>query len=399
MIADILQAEFYRRGWPEKYREATPKEKGEWVRLGGGAPAYIGSGGQITKACPGLKGETVKGITGESDESRGQRKARQDVADQHGVKGGELTAEQARGLTQEHEEDEGDPWDQGGSPVPSPRSPQDQPGGARAEAKRASINPKTRFGQAVLETAQEWGVAPDDLADACQFVYEEKARQSQARESAKAHARQTTGLTQRDVGRLANSGYDYTSAKNVGGPTGDKLRQFDVWATEIARHYPGLIGNADDPNADLAGGLWDLIAEGRQVVPPIHDPGVMREAANLALANRGDTGGAYEFEEAGAVPFARRGTVERYRRWMFARENQYRRVTDHYSKRSEPMQEQTYPPINPVEVEHYDKERSKDHEVSPDIKAQIRELTDKEEELLSGIDKSDAPSNKGKKKE
>lgn len=57
-------------------------------------------------------------------------------------------------------------------------------------------------------------------------------------------------------------------------------------------------------------------------------------------------------------------------------------------------EEQTYPPINPVEVEHYDKERSKDHDVSPDIKAQIRELKKSEEDLLSGIDKSDAPSRK-----
>jgi hypothetical protein len=172
---------------------------------------------------------------------------------------------------------------------------------------KTSINPKTRFGRAVLDAAREHEVAPDDLADAAKFIHEEMASHLREREAAKASARQLTGLTQRDLDRLANAGHDYASTR-VEGATGAKLRKFDVWAAEIARQHPELgWGDPERGDVDFSRLLWDLIAEGKQDVPPIYDSSVLTEAAELVRNTR-----QYADQPAEMIPFAHRGQVLRY---------------------------------------------------------------------------------------
>ena len=134
------------------------------------------------------------------------------------------------------------------------------------------------------------------------------------RQKALESARKTTGLYPSDVKRLKNAGYDHTSAKRIGGVTGQKLAHFDAYAQEIAREYPSLgLGNPDDPSADFAAGLWEILDEDRAKVVPMDDPGLLREAAEIVLANR-------QYDVANVLTssyeeFQRRGVVERYRKW------------------------------------------------------------------------------------
>lgn len=178
--------------------------------------------------------------------------------------------------------------------------------------------PGGRVGEAIRATAADYGVDAADLSDAVDFVLEERQRLARDRESAKAAARKLTGLTAGDVSRLANAGYDYTSAAKAGGATGQKLRHFDEFAQEIAREFPELgLGDPDDPRADFAAGLWNLLAEGKQAIPSKGDADVLREAANLILASNYSPNFSPEFSPDAeyADAFRCRGTIERYRRW------------------------------------------------------------------------------------
>jgi len=366
-LAEQFDLEFSRHGWPERYRQArdrpVAKESPGWKTLGGGAAVEIGEDGQIIKGCPGLKGEDVDDLEDESDESRDEREQRQDVAESHGLEGHEVAAEQAQDLDEQPE-----------GQAPTPESPQTvtiqgqehqvsqqhglwffrrppetawtmassglrelieqglqtgQPQRVNPPAVPSKQTParraQTRLQTAVSQTAQDYSVEPRDLHAAAQEVHRAKRRQLSEREAAKGEARRMTGLTQRDIGRMENAGHDYTS-KQIGGATGQKLRQLDVWATELARQYPELeLGNPDDPQADLAGPLWDLLGEGQQAVPPVHHPEILQEAAELVLRSR------VEPQAADPVPFRRQGMVQRYRR-LLAREYEARRVIARYQR-------------------------------------------------------------------
>lgn len=187
--------------------------------------------------------------------------------------------------------------------------------GAAETSDKGRKLPSGRMGEAIQAAAQDYGIEPADLNDAADFVLEERQRLAREREAAKTHARKLTGLTAGDVSRLANSGHDYTSAAKAGGATGQKLRHFDEFSQEIAREFPELgLGDPDDPRADLAAGLWNLLAEGKQAIPSKADPEVLREAANLVMANNYSPQFSPDADYAEA--FRRRGTVERYRRWQ-----------------------------------------------------------------------------------
>jgi hypothetical protein len=203
---------------------------------------------------------------------------------------------------------------------------------AEAAARKASSDREARRAQReeriqrLARVAEDHSVSPDDVLDVAKEITGERKRAMADREGAKQAARKLTGLTAGDLGRLENAGHDYTSGSRVGGRYGDVLAHWDEFAGELARDNPGVIGDPDDPSADLGAALWELIREGAQPDPSIYDPDVLYEAAAMIQAMGGgatggdafpweDAGGWDDPEPAGAVPFARPGQPERYQRW------------------------------------------------------------------------------------
>ncbi len=104
--------------------------------------------------------------------------------------------------------------------------------------KGRNLDPATRFGAAVLNTAREWEINPYALADAAGYVHETEREGSADRLQAIRAARKATGLTVARVNRLIGEGRDY----------GD-VPGFDGKARELAGMYPELgIGIGYDPN-------------------------------------------------------------------------------------------------------------------------------------------------------
>lgn len=370
----------FQPGQAEQYKQnAASLHGGGWKTVGGGAHAFIGANGQILAACPGMKGEDVDDIIDEPDASRDEREHRQKVAKSKGIEGDEISI---GGLTElekspplpernsapigsqkvkinnrdyfvsKHREtwmwtvDPSLGWTQasgamataiekasGGSGQAEVKvEGQAQANKAREAQRRQKAGMDARHAarqqrtQDLVDTAKEWGLSPDDLNDAIDYLLEEKQTDIRNREAAKARARQLTGLTAGDIGRLENAGHDYASGIKAGGRAGEILRHWDEYAQEIATEHPDL-GWGDSVNTSQA--LWDLIREGARHVPSRHDPEVLQQAAHLALAHRGDAGGAQEFDTAGSVgqeawdpesvPFSKRGMVEKYARWLYAK--------------------------------------------------------------------------------
>lgn len=255
---------------------------GQWQKVGG-ASVFVSAAGTILKGCPGLKGEDIDDLIDEDDESRHERKVRQDVATAKGLSGHDVTARDARKLHS-----------------PTHRKVH---AAASAEAKRRGLPV-----QRVLA----------NMASAHQRLQE----YHRDRETAKAAARKRTGLTAGDLARMENTGTDHSS-----------LRGFDTAAREIAMENP-LLGF--DP-WDATAQVWDLIREGKVAVPSAWDERVAEEAANMtAVEDRSskshplteavneafeddffrddDANAEFAFSAADdVVPFSRRGPVAKYR--------------------------------------------------------------------------------------
>jgi len=367
-----------KRNARERYRAvrenaSSGNGKAGWKTVGGGSHVFIGDDGTVKAGCPGLKGEDLDDLgEDEQPENRRRREHRQDVAEHHGIEGHEVTAAGARKLDEHPHPETGKDghgrqkaapttkrvtlagreyevkhdgglwfyrlseaagWAQATSetaeliesqmddiPFDVPELTQAQTEPETAHEKRAAkINPRTRVGRAILETAQDWGVPPDDLADALEYVWEQHTVAGVAdRQRALEEAHKLTGLYQSDVRKLKNAGYDHTSAGRVGGVLGRKLAHFDEYAQELARQYPELgLGNPDDPTADFAGALWEILDNDRVSAPAMDDPGLLRQAAELVSNDQAQRSGrepAVTYEE-----FRKRGEVERYRKWRAER--------------------------------------------------------------------------------
>lgn len=182
--------------------------------------------------------------------------------------------------------------------------------------KRGKYPTKSKFDQDVQAFADDYGVDPWDLRDAADFVFEEKRDAIESRERAKAEARALTGLTLQDVQRITNDGYDFSSHKLAAAfpVAAKKLAHFDAFAQEVARNHPELgLGDPDDKNSDFAEPLWAILGEGKQRLPARHDPEILKEAANVVLASHGSQSDLEYTDQ-----FARRGTVERYKKHKVA---------------------------------------------------------------------------------
>ncbi|MCC7424814.1 MAG: DUF935 family protein [Planctomycetaceae bacterium] len=224
-------------------KPATKKggKGGSWVRLGGGAPAFVGPDGTIKKGCPGLKGENVEDLIDEPDESRDRRAAKQAHAEAKGVKGHEVTATETK------------KWEGQGA--------QRQHDAAKAAAKRHGVN----------------------VADVIQGLPEAldlRMQQWQQTEQARAAARRLAGMNAGNLARVENAYRDYSSVPG-----------FDEAAASFAMEHTEMgLGRS----GDVAAELWDFIREGAAPKPAIHD----EETADMAAGMVGRRGQAAETTEA-----------------------------------------------------------------------------------------------------
>ncbi len=130
---------------------------------------------------------------------------------------------------------------------------------ASRESKAESLD------SVVSRTAEEWGIDPKELKQAIDYVAEVHFQEKTVpREDAKLALRESLGVTAADISKLENSGFDYASAHKAGGLLGKKFADFDSKAQEMAREYSGVLGlsDPDDPNADFAAEVWDVLREG-----------------------------------------------------------------------------------------------------------------------------------------
>lgn len=210
---------------------------GKWVKLGGGAPAFVGPDGTIKKGCPGLKGENVDDLIDEPDESRDRRKARQAHAEASGLDGKEVSAKQlksweGKGAQQQHE----------------------------AAARAAKYHD--------VPVADVLAVLPEAL--------QVRTAEWERTEAARASARRSMGLNASNLGKIENAYRDYSSVPG-----------FDDVAASIAMEFPEMgFGRTGDVSAEV----WDFIREGSQPKPRLHDDETAEMAAQmLGRKSRGKT--------------------------------------------------------------------------------------------------------------
>lgn len=146
-----------------------------------------------------------------------------------------------------------------------------------------TVNPASRFGAAVLDTAERWNVNPFDLADTAVDVWRAERESSAQLCEAIREARRATGLTLRRLGQWEDAGHDSASWPGL-----------DLTARELARQYPALgIGSGfqmdtgyDD--TDYEGRLWERLREPDPTPPTKHDARLLNQAADLVSRGNGD---------------------------------------------------------------------------------------------------------------
>ncbi len=137
-----------------------------------------------------------------------------------------------------------------------------------------TLDPGTKFGDAVLTTAKELGLDPYALADAVGRLHRTEVEATADRLAAVRAARKATGLTETRVQKLLGAGKDYLDVPGL-----------DVRARELAGELPDLgIGIGCDPDGvddDYAPKLWAVLTEPDPVPRPKHHPDLIRRAAGL----------------------------------------------------------------------------------------------------------------------
>jgi hypothetical protein len=137
-----------------------------------------------------------------------------------------------------------------------------------------AINPESRFGASILETANDFEVDPYHLADAVNDVWREASDSRADLRDALKVARQRTGLTAGRIARWENAGKDYSMWPG-----------FDVVARELAGDLPALglgpgfqDGTGYD-DTDYAARLWAMLRDPVEPPPPKHDRAILNRAA------------------------------------------------------------------------------------------------------------------------
>jgi hypothetical protein len=138
------------------------------------------------------------------------------------------------------------------------------------------LDPATATGQAIIETAKDWEIDPDQLAQAVDSVYREEREITRSQREARKAARGVTGLTAAAIDRWEDAGHDYASWPGL-----------DITARELAGQYPDLgIGEGfsletgvDD--TDHAGRLWEVLRDRDESVKPRSHRDILRQAAEM----------------------------------------------------------------------------------------------------------------------
>jgi hypothetical protein len=152
--------------------------------------------------------------------------------------------------------------------------------GVFVPADLRAINPETRLGAALLQTAKEWGIDPHKLADVVDYLWRQDREANAEVAEAIQKARQATGLTVNRISRWEGAGHDSASWPGL-----------DVTARSLAGELPALgIGQGYSSEGgydgnDHAGRLWELLREDRRLTRPKHDPGLLREAAEIVASS------------------------------------------------------------------------------------------------------------------
>jgi hypothetical protein len=152
--------------------------------------------------------------------------------------------------------------------------------GVFVPADLRTIDPETRLGAALVQTAGEWRIDPHKLADVVDYLWrQERAANAEAADVIR-KAREATGLTANRISRWEDSGHDYASYPGL-----------DVTARSLAGELPALgigqgytsEGGYDDN--DHAARLWELLRGERRLVRPKYDPDLLRQAAEIIASS------------------------------------------------------------------------------------------------------------------
>jgi hypothetical protein len=130
------------------------------------------------------------------------------------------------------------------------------------------LDPDSRLGMAVLQTAAHRGLDPYHLAVAVEHVWQETRALYEETIDARRTARARTGLTQAHIARWEHAGHDASSWPGL-----------DDMAAALVEELPALGLDAAAP--DYAGQLWHLLRTTDDRLPQRHDPAILARAADL----------------------------------------------------------------------------------------------------------------------
>lgn len=168
-----------------------------------------------------------------------------------------------------------------------------------AKAKRAE--------SMVKKQAKSWDMSPDQYRQFVDQIWKDKADEHKTRESAKADARKSLGVTAGDVRRLEEQGFDYGSGK---------IKGLDTVGRELATQYPELNwggGYGDDAGKDVDdtdydAKVWELLKEGKVALPAKDSPEFHQEVDEYLNYLADQTGGGSsddsdEQDDDSPIPF------------------------------------------------------------------------------------------------
>lgn len=156
------------------------------------------------------------------------------------------------------------------TPTPTP------PGSPKPPARRRRKPPEKRDVAGNLRAyATQHELNVEDFLSAASDAFEGMKEGVSERRSIKLIAHKKTGLNALDVARVENTGFDYSSGRNIGGKTGEKLAHFDEFAQELASDFPHIFGQ--DPER----ALWDLLREPKIQDLQMDDPEVIAAAHEM----------------------------------------------------------------------------------------------------------------------
>jgi hypothetical protein len=230
----------------------------------------VDSTGRISKGCPGLKGELVDDLVGESDDSREEREHRQAAAQAKGLTGEDVTARDARALA-------GSPT---GAKTPAegkqatPKPEKFTKTGKKAAARKRVATPAERLRASfalVKAAAKQFGVSPPRILAQIDQVLAELTPFWEMEAAAKADAHQMIGLAPSEIHRLEDRGKDIASKS---GGKGRLARIDEVADSFMAQHPEAGVRDTQE--------FWEFLKKPHRPQPQPWDPDVIQDAAARA---------------------------------------------------------------------------------------------------------------------